>query len=117
MQFILDATHVVGSSFERRSAGAYPRGLPRASLQHFYVAHALYRGCFTTRRTFHMPVTVHATSRHSMPTDYLSTVTCSISQDTHICGQRTGEQRGAPSSESRCDYNACHSSSMTLRVS
>lgn len=73
-------------------------------------------GCFTTRRTFHMPVTVRATSRHSMPTDYLSTVTCSISQDTHIRGQRTGEQRGAPSSESRRDCNACHSSSMAPRV-
>lgn len=81
--------------------------------RNFYVlARALRRGCFTTRRTFHMPVTVRATSRHSMPTDYLSTVTCSISQDTHIRGQRTGEPRGGPSSESRRDCNACHSSSM-----
>jgi len=63
-----------------------------------------------------MPVTVRATSQRSMPTDYLSTVTCSISQDMHIRGQRTDEQRRTPSSESCRDYSACHSSSMAPRV-
>lgn len=73
--------------------------LPRRGFLRESPRRAFCRG-FTTRRTFHMPVTVRATSRHSMPTDYLSTVTCSISQDAHVRDQRTDERREIPSSGS-----------------